>query len=71
MSTVITPISGSGSGTVIIDNTGTGMTTYSGPIGVNGAAPPAKAADPGTATSTDAAVTNAIVKILKNLGFCS
>ncbi len=42
-----------------------------GPIGVNGASPPAKAANPGTATGTDATVINAITTILKNAGFCS
>ncbi|MGA8310914.1 MAG: hypothetical protein WB755_12850 [Terriglobales bacterium] len=45
--------------------------SLTGSIGVNGATPPSKAADPGTATSSDAAVINAIVTILKNLGFCS
>jgi len=45
--------------------------TFSGAIGVNGASPPAKAASPGTATGTDAAVVNAIAAILRNLGFCS
>lgn len=44
---------------------------FLGPIGVNGSAPPAKAASPGTATGTDATVVNAIVTILRNLGFCS
>jgi hypothetical protein len=48
-----------------------GTASFTGAIGVNGATPPAKAADPGTATSSDAAVINAIVTILKNLGFCS
>src|SRR5271157_142495 len=38
-----------------------GTVSLSGAIGVNGATPPAKAADPGTATSTDAAVINAFV----------
>ncbi len=49
----------------------TGSINIGGSIGVNGATPPAKAAHPGTATGTDAAVINAIVTILKNLGFCS
>ncbi len=48
-----------------------GTASFTGAIGANGATPPAKAAAPGTATSTDAAVINAIVTILKNLGFCS
>ncbi len=49
----------------------TGSINIGGSIGVNGATPPAQAAHPGTATSTDAGVINAIVTILKNLGFCS
>ncbi len=48
-----------------------GGVNFTGPIGVNGATPPAKAAPPGTATSSDAAVINAVVTILRNLGFCS
>jgi hypothetical protein len=40
-------------------------------IGFLGAPPVAKAASPGTATGTDAAVVNAIATILRNLGFCS
>lgn len=36
-----------------------------------GAAPVAKAASPGTASGTDAAVINAIATIIRNLGFCS
>jgi hypothetical protein len=48
-----------------------GTLKVSGAAGFNGATPPSKAADPGTATGTDAAVINAITTILKNLGFCS
>ncbi|MGO9110670.1 MAG: hypothetical protein ACLP9L_15730 [Thermoguttaceae bacterium] len=44
----------------------------SGSIAVNGVAtPPAKAAFPGTASSLDAAVINAITAILVALGFCA
>jgi hypothetical protein len=42
-----------------------------GGLGVNGATPPAKAASPGTATGTDAAVINAIAAILRSVGFCN
>ena len=50
-----------------------GTVAFSGPIGVNGAAPPVQAASPGAAGGTDAAadaaVVNAIALVLKNLGF--
>lgn len=48
-----------------------GSLAMSGPLGVNGSSPPAKASSPGTATGTDAAVINAIATILRNAGFCS
>jgi hypothetical protein len=53
---------------LVIDSTK--KATFSGPIGVNGSAPPAKAANPGTATGTDAAVVNALVAIVQAVGFC-
>ncbi len=42
----------------------------SGGIAANGATPPTQAANPGTASGTDATVINAIVTILTDLGFC-
>ncbi len=50
---------------------GAGDLQITGALGVNGATPPAKAASPGTAVGTDAAVINAISAILRSIGFCS
>ena len=56
------------------DPSGTGLAwsapgSFSGPIGVNGATPPTQAARPGVAAGTDAVVINAVITILRNLGF--
>lgn len=45
-----------------------GTVRFNEPAAFNGAAPVGKAANPGTATGTDAAVINAVVAVLRNLG---